>query len=199
MLLHQRAPRAQRREIVPDAAARLHRQRGFLDVVENGAEIVVDRAHDEAIEQRDAAARAGARDDAAGRAESRSPPWPHETRRPILLRPLAALFDAGRRPRHAPERVVEAGRRRAVCARKAVLAAPDFLGNGGKELGSCETERRPSGAPGADNSTREYKRLHDQPSTIVLFMFYFCLHLINPLSALPPAMAADGRRWRLQR
>ena len=62
---HQRALGAQRREVVADAAALLHGERGFLDVVEDGAEVVLDGAHDEAVEERDGAPRAGAGEDAA--------------------------------------------------------------------------------------------------------------------------------------
>ena len=34
-----------------DAAALLHRERGFLDVVKDRAEVVIDATHDEAIER----------------------------------------------------------------------------------------------------------------------------------------------------
>ena len=61
--------RPQRREVVADAAALLHGERGFLDVVEDGAEVVLDAAHHEAIEQRDVATGAGAGQDATGRQE----------------------------------------------------------------------------------------------------------------------------------
>ena len=67
--LHQRALGAQGGEVVADAAALLHGERGFLDVVEDGAEVVLDAAHHEAVEERDGAARAGAGKDAAGRQE----------------------------------------------------------------------------------------------------------------------------------
>ncbi len=48
-----------------DAAALLHREGGFLDVLEDRAEVVLDAAHDEAVEERDGAAGAGACEDAA--------------------------------------------------------------------------------------------------------------------------------------
>ena len=56
----------QRREIMPDAATLLHRKRGFLDVVEDGRQIVFDAAHDETVEERYRAARTGACENAAG-------------------------------------------------------------------------------------------------------------------------------------
>ena len=80
--LHQRALGAQRGEVVADAAALLHGERGFLDVLEDGAEVVLDAAHHEAVEERDVAAGAGAGQDAAGRQEGEighglgEAPWP---------------------------------------------------------------------------------------------------------------------------
>jgi hypothetical protein len=60
-------------EIHTDAAALLHGQRRFAQVLENAVEIVRYRAHHEAIEQRDRAAGAGAGDDAARWQELKSP------------------------------------------------------------------------------------------------------------------------------
>src|SRR5262245_59535258 len=50
--LNRRTARSQRGEIVADAAALLHGERGLADILEDGAEIILDPAHDEAVEQR---------------------------------------------------------------------------------------------------------------------------------------------------
>ena len=54
---HRRALRPQGREIVPDAAALLHREGRLAQVLEDARHVVGDRAHDEAVEEGDAAAR----------------------------------------------------------------------------------------------------------------------------------------------
>ena len=64
------AGRAQRREVVADAAALLHRQRAFAQRAEDAVERIVDRAHHEAVEERDAAPGAGAGEDAAAGKET---------------------------------------------------------------------------------------------------------------------------------
>ena len=70
MRCDERALGPERREVVADAAALLHGQRGFLHVVEDGAEVVLDRPMHEAVEQRHRAARAGAGEDAAAGQEA---------------------------------------------------------------------------------------------------------------------------------
>ena len=50
--LHGRALGAQGREVVADPAALLHGQRGFAQMSKDTGHVVLDRAHDEAIEQR---------------------------------------------------------------------------------------------------------------------------------------------------
>src|SRR5260370_20669716 len=49
----------ERREVVADAAALLHRECCFAQVTENAAEVVLDVAHHEAVEQRNTAPVAG--------------------------------------------------------------------------------------------------------------------------------------------
>ena len=58
---------AQGRKIIADAAALLHGQRRLAQMGEDAAEVVLDVAHHEAVEQRHPTFGAGARDDAAGR------------------------------------------------------------------------------------------------------------------------------------
>ena len=62
------AARSQRREVVADAAARLHGERGLLEVLEDARHVVLDGAHDVAVEEGDVSPRA--RDDAPGREEA---------------------------------------------------------------------------------------------------------------------------------
>ena len=66
---HRRALGPQGRKIVADAAALLHRQRRFAQVAEDAAQIVLDVAHDEAIEQGHPPVRPGAGHDPARRQE----------------------------------------------------------------------------------------------------------------------------------
>ena len=133
---------AQRREIMPDAAALLHGQRGILDAREDGAEIVVDRAEHEAVEEGDGAPRAGAGEDTACRQEAEVGHGAVEALGPLLAGLLAALLGRGGGTRHAPESVVQ---RRigfaAVRALQAVLEVPYFTRNGGGEFGFV-THRR---------------------------------------------------------
>src|SRR5690606_31379719 len=64
---NQRPLWAERREVMPDATALLHRQRCFLDVLEDGAQVILDPAHDAAVEQGNLSTAPGACDDAPGR------------------------------------------------------------------------------------------------------------------------------------
>ena len=57
----ERALGPQRREVVPDAAPLLQRQRGLAHIGEDRAHIVADPAHDKAVEKGYAAPRPGAR------------------------------------------------------------------------------------------------------------------------------------------
>ena len=133
---------AQRREVVPDPAALLHGQRGILHALEDGAQVVVDLAEHEAVEQGDVAACAGAGEDAAGRQEAEIGDGGVEALGPLLARLLAALLDGRCSARHAPDGVVQ---RRidgaAVRALQAVFQIPDFPGNRGEEFGLV-THRR---------------------------------------------------------
>ena len=61
---------ADRREIVPDSATLLHRQRGFFKPFEDPAHAVRDRSHHEAVEKRDRPVRPCPRNNAPGWQES---------------------------------------------------------------------------------------------------------------------------------
>ncbi len=61
-----RAFGAEGREIVTDAAALLHGQRGLAQMREDPGHVVRDRPHDETVEERDGAAGASPGDDPAG-------------------------------------------------------------------------------------------------------------------------------------
>src|SRR5690606_33471261 len=69
---HRRAARPERGEVVTDAATLLHGEGCFAQMVEDAAHVVRDRAHDEAVEERDIPVGAGAGADAAGRPEPES-------------------------------------------------------------------------------------------------------------------------------
>ena len=123
-----RAARPQRREIMTDSAARLQRERRLAHLVENGAEIIVDAAHDKAIEQRDGAAGAGTRQNASTRQKSEICHGAGECLRPALANFSATFFDARCRARHAPERIVQrrVGSLRCLRALETVFGLPDL-------------------------------------------------------------------------
>ena len=144
------------REVVADPAALLHGQGGFLQRLEDARHAVGDRAHDEAVEQRDRAPRARARHDPARRQEAE-----------ILERGVEAAFplggiglDRGEVAGHAAPCLLD-GRvqRRAVGGAQPVFHVPDLFGDGGGEavhpgnlsgMGVSVTSctRRPPGASG---------------------------------------------------
>ena len=91
-----RAARAQRRELVADAAAGLQRQPGLVDLVEDVVHRVVDRAGHGAVDRRGRGLvlqRAGVRGDAAGR-ESRRGAAPRGSARTSLAHVLGASTSA---------------------------------------------------------------------------------------------------------
>ena len=94
--LHRRALGPQGREVVADAAALLHRQRRLAQMAEDAGHVVRDRPHDEAVEEGDVAAGAGAGDDPARRQELEIGERRGKARRP--MRPDRA------RARPAPSR-----------------------------------------------------------------------------------------------
>ncbi|MPL67195.1 hypothetical protein SDC9_12885 [bioreactor metagenome] len=130
--LHLGAARADRREVIADAAALLHGQRGLLQHVEDARHAVRDRAHDEAVEEGHRAPGAGAREDAAGRQELE-----------ILERVIEALFpghrvrlDRGEIARHTPPAVLDGDvDRRAIGLFQTVFHVPDLFGDIGGESG----------------------------------------------------------------
>ena len=87
--------------------------------------VVGDRAHDEAIEERDAAARAGAGDHPAGGQEPEPGQRLMETARPQFR----VAFRHSERPRHAPPGGVQVGVGFPGSVAEAVFHVPDALGN----------------------------------------------------------------------
>ena len=124
----ERTRRPQRREVVPDAPAFLHRQGSFLDVVEDRGEIVADRTHDEAVEERDVSLRPGARNDATGREELEIC---KRVEKALLPRLAGARFlDAGAGCRKARPGVRDVGfQRRPVRRFEAIFRVPHEAGN----------------------------------------------------------------------
>ncbi len=119
----------QRREIMPDAATLLHRQGCFAHMLEDRAQIVLDPAHDEAIEKRYLAARAGAGQNPPSRQEAEIRHGIIEAPGPRLLGALALLGHRGR-ARDTAERIrklllaVASGK-----GSQPILGAPNFLGD----------------------------------------------------------------------
>ena len=127
--LHERAGRPQRREIMADAAPLLHGEGGFLHILEDRAEVVGDRPHDEAVEERDVAARAGTGNDAARREELKIRERIEKTLLPALAPPR--LLDAGTGRGEARPGLLDAClERRAVSRLQAIFRIPDEPGNG---------------------------------------------------------------------
>ncbi len=124
--LHRRALGPQRREVVTDAAALLHGQRGFAQMGEDPGHVVRHGAHDEAVEERDAAPAAGAGDDAPGGQEAEAFERLAEARGP--LRAHRVLLRLGKSRRDALpgilDRLVE---RLAVRPLEPVFHVPDLL------------------------------------------------------------------------
>ena len=119
-----RAARSERREVVADAAALLHRQRRLAQMRKDPAHVVGDRAHDKAVEQRHRAAAAGAGDDTPRRQELEIG---HRRVKPLGPWRGVAL-GRGERRRHPPpgilDRLVEHLPRGTP---QAILHVPDLL------------------------------------------------------------------------
>ncbi len=149
------ALRPQGREIVADAAALLHGQRGLLQVLEDAAHVVGDRAHDEAVEQRHVAAGAGAGQDAAGRQELKI-----DLRIEEGVRPLRGFILRGcQRRSYAPPGILDAPVDRGAVGRlEAVLHVPDLLCDGADRRHGVAPGRAPAGAPVLDPAPRPVKR-----------------------------------------
>ena len=103
--LHFGALGSQRGEVVADAAALLHRERGLAQMGEDAREVIGDRAHDETVEQRDRAPRARAREDPARRQEAVIGERAGERRLPLA--PRLGRLGLGRGVRHAPPAVLD--------------------------------------------------------------------------------------------
>ncbi len=127
--LDQCAPRPERGEVVADAAALLHGQRRFLQVLEDAGHVIGDVAHDETVEQRHPAISPGAGQDAAGGQETEVLHGLEEA----LLPRAGILFRSGQGARH-PAPTVGHGlvHGPAVGALEAVLHLPDLLGYMGR-------------------------------------------------------------------
>ena len=101
--LDRRTARPQGREIVADAAALLHRQRGFAQMRKDPAHVIGDDAHHKTVEEGHRAGAAGAGDDAA-----RGQKFEIGQRR---IEPLGAgrgvAFGRGERGRHPPPGILD--------------------------------------------------------------------------------------------
>ena len=116
---------------MPDAAALLHGEGGFLDVFEDGAEVVLDAAHHEAIEQRDLAVGARAGNDAAGRQEAIVGQHIVIACSPTFADLAAALLDGRRCFRDTPPRILDRPIDWfAVRGLQTILLIPDVRRNG---------------------------------------------------------------------
>ena len=113
----------QRREVVAYAAALLHRQRGFAQVTEYAAEIVLDVAHHKAVEQRHAAPSAGARQDPSRRQETEIFEHLVERHLPSLPVILWGSQRAGDAPPAVLYRDIDRG---AVVGLQPILGIPDL-------------------------------------------------------------------------
>jgi len=125
-----RALGPQRGEVVTHAAALLHGERAFLEAVEDAVHGILDRAHDEAVEQRHAPAGAGPGLDAPAGQEFEVPERVVKTVLPA--RPIA-FFHARERTRDAPPAVIHGLVVHRLTVTEAVLAVPDVTGNFGNE------------------------------------------------------------------
>ena len=126
--LHQRALGPQGGKVVADAAALLERQRRFAQGAENSLHGIFDRAHHKTVEQRDGAARAGARQNPSRRKE-----FVTRQRLGEFARARGALFGRfglGQRQRHAgPAFRHVAVQRGAIRRFQPVFQVPDLRGN----------------------------------------------------------------------
>ena len=191
--LHQRALGAQRGEVMADAAALLHGERGFLDVVEDGAEVVLDAAHHEAIEEGDVAARAGAGQDASRRQEGEIGHGLGEGLLPALAGALG--LGGGDRGGHARPGILQAMIDGAAIDRlQAVLHVPDLLGNrrnSGGLAGHRGLITENDESPGNIGLVRPMGQLN------VLFMFSFRIGCRwSPRERLRRSAAAADWAWR---
>ena len=122
---HRRAFGPKRREVVADAAALLQRQRRLAQMGEDAAHVVRDGAHDEAVEERDAALGARAGQDSPGRQEAIAGQGLGEGQRPFAA--LLGRLGLRRRHRHARPAVGHvAVHRRAVGRFQPVFHVPDL-------------------------------------------------------------------------
>ncbi|MGY3266785.1 hypothetical protein ACVWZN_002858 [Lysobacter sp. HA35] len=123
----ERTLRAQRRELVADAAAGLQRQARFVDLLEDAVHRVFDRARHGAVDRRRGGLvlkRAGVRGDAAG-GDGTAAQRPQETLVPVLLL-LAGRLGFGQRLGDALVGAVDVGvDRRAGLGLEPVLLVPD--------------------------------------------------------------------------
>ena len=124
--LHQCTFRPQRREVIADAAALLHGQRGFLEHIEDAVEAVWDRAHGEAVGIRHLPTSSGTSDDPAS--------WQElvvlQGRIEDFLPMRGIGLDRGEMLRNAAPSVLDSHvDRDAVGLLEAILRVPDLFGN----------------------------------------------------------------------
>ena len=130
--VHRRAARADGGEVVADAATLLHGEGRFLERFEDAGHAVGDGAHDEAVEERDRTASAGAGGDPAGGEEAEILERGEKARLPGG----GVLFGCGECAGDAApgvfDRAVEG---RAGGVLEAVLHVPDLFGDGRGKTG----------------------------------------------------------------
>ena len=118
-----------------DAAALLHRQGGFLHVLEDGTEVIIDATQHETVEERDAALRASAGKNAAGGKEGEIRHRLREALGPLCSRCFRLGLGSG--ARHARPSLGQRPLARGAISRlEAVFHIPDLLGYGGRGEGA---------------------------------------------------------------
>src|SRR5580704_12590771 len=164
----------QRREVVADAAALLHRQRGFAQVTEYAAEIVLDVAHHKAVEQRRAAPSAGARQDPSRRKEAEIFEHLVERHLPSLRVILWGSQRAGDAPPAVLYRDIDRG---AVVGLQPILGIPDLPRDRGDfDRDACRFRIRAEAVPGSWSGGRG-SRLERRDVHIHCALLVFCVSL----------------------
>ena len=139
-----RALGPQRREIVADAAALLHRQRRLAQMGEDAGHVVRNRAHDEAVEEGDVAPAAGPGKDASGRQKLEVSQRLGKAAGPKRR----VALGCGQCRRDAAPAVLDGlVHNGAVRPAQAVLHVPDLLRNGGDNGHGCPSRDRECLAP----------------------------------------------------
>ena len=120
-----RAARPQRREVQPDAAAVLHRNRGFLQRLQDAFERIDEPACNETVEKRYVPGNTGTREDAPTRQKSKSLERSAESLLPLAFTALYRCY----RPGNPGPGIGNAGIRHPVAVGTPVTRGPDQLGD----------------------------------------------------------------------